>query len=80
MLFPPPDEDFEREVTLMQRLRHPQLLAFHGAGIRENGCPFIVMQHMSGGSLCDVLASDTPLTCAQRIGMALEVRRDAFLI
>eukprot|EP00041_Stephanoeca_diplocostata_P038888 m.1565248 g.1565248 ORF g.1565248 m.1565248 type:complete len:2437 (-) comp25287_c0_seq22:480-7790(-) len=67
------DVDFEREVTLMQRLRHPQLLAFHGAGIRANGCPFIVIQHMSSGALSDVLASDTPLTCSQRIAMALEV-------
>ncbi|MEM9774017.1 MAG: protein kinase [Chloroflexota bacterium] len=41
---------FEREVFMVTRLEHPHIVPVYGFG-NEFGVPFIVMRHMSGGTL-----------------------------
>ncbi|MEM8858489.1 MAG: serine/threonine-protein kinase [Chloroflexota bacterium] len=41
---------FEREVFMVTRLEHPHIVPVYGFG-SEYGMPFIVMRHMSGGTL-----------------------------
>ncbi len=55
---------FEREAGQLTRLRHPNLVAFHGHG-RRGVLPFIVMEFLDGLTLSEVLERHGP-----RIGLA----------
>lgn len=48
-------EDFNKEATFMQSIRHPNLLTFYGAGIRSDGTPFLVVEMMEKGSMRTIL-------------------------
>eukprot|EP00040_Diaphanoeca_grandis_P036793 m.236477 g.236477 ORF g.236477 m.236477 type:complete len:1135 (+) comp33686_c0_seq10:282-3686(+) len=48
-------EDFDREVTFMQSIRHPNLLTFYGAGVNTNSQAYLVTELMEGGSLWQLL-------------------------
>lgn len=41
---------FKREVSMVTSLEHPHIVPVYGSG-NESGVPFIVMRHMSGGTL-----------------------------
>ena len=45
---------FEREAEILARLRHPNVVAIHGAG-RAQGRPYIVMEFVEGMSLREAL-------------------------
>ncbi len=45
---------FEREAGLMTTLRHPNIVLLHGHG-RRGALPYIVMEHLEGMTLADVL-------------------------
>eukprot|EP00041_Stephanoeca_diplocostata_P028783 m.832182 g.832182 ORF g.832182 m.832182 type:complete len:1540 (+) comp23434_c1_seq2:167-4786(+) len=68
-------EDFNREVSFMQRLRHPNLLTFYGAGVTLTKSAFMVVELMSEGSMRTVLLSQRLLTASERVAMALDVAR-----
>eukprot|EP00041_Stephanoeca_diplocostata_P033153 m.1086978 g.1086978 ORF g.1086978 m.1086978 type:complete len:1024 (-) comp24282_c0_seq1:196-3267(-) len=66
-------EDFTREVSFMQRIRHPNLLVFYGAGITATNSPFLVVEWMSNGSLRSVLQSSKKLDSSLRLRIALDI-------
>lgn len=51
---------FEREINALARLRHPNIVAVHEAGVAREG-PFVVMDFVDGRSLEDRLAQEGPL-------------------
>jgi len=69
------NEDFNREVSFMQKIRHPNLLIFYGAGVAADHRAFMVVELMCHGSMRKMLLSDGPLTCVSRILMAIDVAR-----
>eukprot|EP00040_Diaphanoeca_grandis_P027786 m.159007 g.159007 ORF g.159007 m.159007 type:complete len:420 (-) comp31117_c1_seq1:268-1527(-) len=69
-------EDFNREVTFMQSIRHPNLLTFFGAGVNEGSQAFLVTELMEGGSLRTLLLDKTrALTWTQRLSFACDISR-----
>lgn len=69
------DEEFNREVSFMQRIRHPNLLIFYCAGVTATNSPFLVVEWMRNGSLRAVLLSPRELVGVLRLRMALDVAR-----
>jgi serine/threonine protein kinase len=51
-------EDFDREVSFMQTVRHPHVLQFLGAGVNAQDRAYLVTELMAKGSL-KVLLRDT---------------------
>lgn len=47
--------DFDREVTFMQGIRHPNLLIFYGAGVSAERTGFMVVELMAKGSMRGIL-------------------------
>lgn len=68
-------EEFNREVLFMQRLRHPNLLTFYGAGVTSEHFAFMVVELMDEGSMRSVLRSPRTLSRGVRMYMALDVAR-----
>lgn len=48
-------EDFFKEVTLMSKLSHPNILLFIGVCVRDNGDRFIITEMMNRGSVFDLI-------------------------
>ena len=63
-------EDFEKEVDFLQRMRHPNLVRFFGAGQKvADNTPFIVLEFVELGSLRSLLAhEDIAAYLQQRVG------------
>jgi serine/threonine protein kinase len=68
-------EDFNREVSFMQRIKHPNLLTFYGAGVTTANTPFLVVELMQEGSMRTVLLSERTLPCTVRLQMAMDIAR-----
>lgn len=66
--------EFEREIQVMRTIRHPNIVLFLGVGrFRDDGCPFIVMEFMSRGSLGSILRnSSISLSSSQQIRFAMD--------
>ncbi|MCL7051475.1 hypothetical protein MKW94_009223 [Papaver nudicaule] len=65
---------FRREVILMKRLRHPNVLLFMGAVTSpQHLC--IVTEFLPRGSLFQLLRRKTPLSWKRRVLMALDIAR-----
>ena len=55
-------ERFERECAAMGMLSsHPNIVTIFDAGVTDDGRPYLVMEHMPGGTLDDRLERDGPL-------------------
>jgi serine/threonine protein kinase len=54
------EERFLRELRCAGKLRHENVVTLYEAGDRE-GCPFLVMEFVEGGTLAQQLASGRPL-------------------
>ena len=79
----PPSHAFEKELNILNSLRHPYIVSLEAWGISSiqvrdetltYGC--IVMEFMAGGSLEDRLfgaMKSTPLTSIERIRIAAEM-------
>eukprot|EP00742_Colponemidia_sp_Colp-10_P007229 GILJ01007769.1.p1 GENE.GILJ01007769.1~~GILJ01007769.1.p1 ORF type:complete len:1687 (-),score=295.75 GILJ01007769.1:212-5272(-) len=67
--------DITREVSTMIRLRHPNLVLFMGANLKQ--APLcVVTEYCAGGNLFDLLhLSKVPLSWRQRVKMALDIAR-----
>ena len=74
-LDPAAAKDYQRENEVLQRIRHPHLLVFFGAGVTTAGRkPFLVTEFMELGSLRGVLAdAGRELEWAVRHRMASEI-------
>ncbi|HEX6130602.1 MAG TPA: serine/threonine-protein kinase, partial [Actinomycetota bacterium] len=63
---------FQREARTAARLAHPSIVAVHDAG-EHDGRVFIVMQHVAGGTLSDVVGREGPLAPARAARIAADV-------
>lgn len=54
------EQEFEREIQFMRTVRHPNIVLFLGGGkFHDDGCPFLVLEYMSEGSLGAILRDDS---------------------
>lgn len=71
-------EEFQREIEIMQRTRHPNIVRFFGAGTWTDGTPFFVLELMSRGSLKTLLrgkAVTESLPAAVKLSFALDIAK-----
>ncbi len=52
---------FERAALLWERLNHPNVAAFMGYGLTEDGFHYLVLEYIQGTSMEDVIDSDAPM-------------------
>jgi serine/threonine-protein kinase PknK len=65
---------FDRERTAMGRLSsHPAIVTVHDAGFTGRGQPYLVMEHMAGGTLADRVAAHGPLPWAEALDVAIRL-------
>jgi len=69
---------FRREMTILERLRHPNIIAYYGGGEDVDGNLFYAMELVEGGSVRDLLTSSGTLSwqivvnCGRQICSALQ--------
>jgi serine/threonine protein kinase len=61
----PASEAFQREATLVGSLRHPHCVQVFQVGARADGVPFVVMEHLRGQTLRELLAGRASVAPAQ---------------
>ncbi len=52
---------FKREMTILERLRHPNIVAFYGGG-EDGGLLYYVMEMVDGGTVKDMLQGSGPFS------------------
>ncbi len=68
---------FEREILILSKLEHPNIVAYHGQGTHDKQL-FYVMELIRGGTLKEVLANSNRLTwqeaaeCGRQLASALQ--------
>ncbi len=63
---------FVREARLAARLSHPNVVRVYDAGEEADGRPYIVMEHVEGETLADVLEERGRLPADEAVGLALQ--------
>jgi serine/threonine protein kinase len=66
-------ERFMREARTMARLRHTRAAMIFDAGSLPDGRPFIVMEHVEGATLADVLAREGRFPPERAVRIACEI-------
>jgi eukaryotic-like serine/threonine-protein kinase len=66
---------FLREARLAARLSHPNVVSVYDAGETEDGRPYIVMEHVEGVTLADLLRERGRLPAAEAVGLAVQACR-----
>ena len=66
-------ERFMREARTMARLRHTRAAMIFDAGSLPDGRPFIVMEHVEGATLADVLAREGRFSPERAVRIACEI-------
>ncbi len=64
---------FEREIQYAFRLRHPHVVAAHGAGRLPDGRPFYVMDRLEGMTLGELVRTRGPLPIAEGLRLADQI-------
>jgi len=66
--------EFEREVEILKKLRHPNIVLFFGAGTLEDNIPFLVTEYLPMGSLMSVFRSlqDTDFPMDQKLSFCID--------
>src|SRR5262245_31605568 len=59
-------ERFRNEALAASRLNHPHAIAIYDFGITPDGVPYLVMEHVRGRSLSDLI-EDAPLDIARTV-------------
>lgn len=70
-------KEFKREVTVLSKLRHPNLVLFMGAGRLPEGNMCILTEYCKGGNLFKLLhqSTDIQLSWKQRCKIALDIAK-----
>ena len=64
---------FERErVALGSLSSHPNIVTVYDAGLTPDGCPFLVMEYVPGGSLADLMAHG-PLRWQEAVAIGIKL-------
>jgi serine/threonine protein kinase len=63
---------FLREARLAARLSHPNVVSVYDAGATEDARPYIVMEHVEGVTLADLLRERARLPAAEAVGLAVQ--------
>jgi serine/threonine protein kinase len=66
---------FLREARLAARLSHPNVVSVYDAGEEADGRPYIVMEHVDGETLADLLRERGRLPADEAVGLALQACR-----
>jgi serine/threonine protein kinase len=66
---------FLREARLAARLSHPNVVSVYDAGETEDGRPYIVMEHVEGVTLADLMRERGRLSAAEAVGLAVQACR-----
>ena len=66
---------FLREARLAARLSHPNVVSVYDAGEEADGRPYIVMEHVDGETLADLLRERGQLPADEAVGLALQACR-----
>ncbi len=66
---------FLREARLAARLSHPNVVSVYDAGGEEHGRPYIVMEHVEGRTLADLVRERGRLSPDEAVGLALQACR-----
>eukprot|EP00041_Stephanoeca_diplocostata_P036755 m.1353112 g.1353112 ORF g.1353112 m.1353112 type:complete len:472 (+) comp24930_c1_seq7:228-1643(+) len=75
-LDPLASEEFDKEVTFMQSIRHPNVLALYGAGVTGAGMAYLVVEFMNRGSLRTMLHDiTTNISWGQKLSFAIDIAR-----
>ncbi len=69
MAIPRMAERFVREVEVIQRLRHPNIVEVHELGTMPDGTPFYVMEYLEGATLRTHLASRGRLSSEEALAV-----------
>jgi serine/threonine-protein kinase len=67
-------ERFRREARSAQKLAHPNIITIYEQGETEEGCPFIVMEHLEGETLAEVVARG-PLPIDRALAVMIQCAR-----
>jgi len=68
--------DFKKEVAMLSRLRHPNIMMFVGANITTAPTMFIVTEFCPNGTLFNLLhQSNTAFDVSRKVSMALDIAR-----
>ncbi|MCG8648700.1 MAG: serine/threonine protein kinase [Pirellulales bacterium] len=63
---------FKREMMILERLRHPNIVAYHGGG-SDNGQLYYVMEIVDGGTVKDLLQNGASLSWTMVIEIARQI-------
>jgi eukaryotic-like serine/threonine-protein kinase len=66
---------FLREARLAARLSHPNVVSVYDAGEEADGRPYIVMEHVEGGTLAELLRDRGRLPADEAVALALQACR-----
>jgi eukaryotic-like serine/threonine-protein kinase len=66
---------FLREARLAARLSHPNVVSIYDAGEEADGRPYIVMEHVEGVTLADLLRERGRLPAEEAVALALQACR-----
>ncbi len=64
---------FRREMMILQRLRHPNVIGYYGGGEDSDGNLFYIMELVEGGSFRDLLASNGALSWQVVVSAASQI-------
>jgi serine/threonine protein kinase len=66
-----PTHNFLKELAILVRLNHPNIVSFHGIEYQHGG-RYIVIDYCQGGTLRQLLESKTNLSLVQKLGLLLD--------
>ncbi len=69
-----PTHSFLKELAILVRLNHPNIVSFHGVEYRDAG-RYIVMDYCQGGTLRQLLESKADLSLIQKLGLVQDTLR-----
>jgi tetratricopeptide (TPR) repeat protein len=72
---PESQQRFLRELRILARLRHPNVITVHSAGLSDHGYPYVAMDLIEGGSLRDRLERDGPLPLQEAVRICVQLAK-----